>query len=107
MEKRCSTKRIDDLGRIVIPKEIRKAMHIHADDLLEIVLQEDRSIVIRPYNSMVDYAQDLEVLAQDLQSDFEKTNQTVENALKIVTIIDLINTAVRGVKALYGYSEDN
>ena len=29
-------RRIDDLGRIVIPKEIRKTMHIRESDPLEI-----------------------------------------------------------------------
>lgn len=29
-------RRIDDLGRVVIPKEIRRALRIHEDDALEI-----------------------------------------------------------------------
>ena len=31
-------RRIDDLGRIVIPKEIRRTMHIREGDTLEITL---------------------------------------------------------------------
>ena len=31
-------RRIDDLGRIVIPKEIRRTMHIREGDSLEITL---------------------------------------------------------------------
>ena len=34
-------RRIDDLGRIVIPKEIRRNLGIHEGDPLEIFLHED------------------------------------------------------------------
>lgn len=34
-------RRIDDLGRIVIPKEIRRTLSIHEGDPLEIFLYED------------------------------------------------------------------
>ncbi len=33
-------RRIDDLGRIVIPKEIRRTMHIREGDPLEITLSQ-------------------------------------------------------------------
>ena len=34
-------RRIDDLGRVVIPKEIRRNFGIHEEDPLEIFLHED------------------------------------------------------------------
>lgn len=34
-------RRIDDLGRVVIPKEIRRTLSIHEGDPLEIFLYED------------------------------------------------------------------
>ena len=34
------TRRIDELGRIVIPKEIRKNMHLKPGELLEIFLND-------------------------------------------------------------------
>lgn len=34
-------RRVDDLGRIVIPKEIRRNLGIHEEDSLEIFLHED------------------------------------------------------------------
>ena len=37
-------KRIDDLGRISIPKEIRRIMNINAGDLLELSLDENKII---------------------------------------------------------------
>ena len=42
-------RRIDDLGRIVIPKEIRRAMKIKEGDALEIYTERNGSIVLCPY----------------------------------------------------------
>ena len=42
-------RRIDDLGRVVIPKEIRRACNIREGDPLEIFLQ-DGAIVFEKYN---------------------------------------------------------
>lgn len=36
---------IDELGRIVIPKELRKKMDIKSDDPIEIYVEEDRIIL--------------------------------------------------------------
>lgn len=41
-------RRIDDLGRVVIPKEIRRDMHIQEGDPLEISITSD-GIVLRKY----------------------------------------------------------
>lgn len=42
-------RRIDDLGRVVIPKEIRRAFKIKEGDSLEIFTGRDGSIIIKPY----------------------------------------------------------
>ena len=43
-------RRIDDLGRIVIPKEIRRNMGLKDGDMLEIITNYNgKEIVIRPY----------------------------------------------------------
>ena len=42
-------RRIDDLGRIVIPKEIRRTLKIKDGDPLEIFTERDGSIIIKPY----------------------------------------------------------
>lgn len=39
---------IDDLGRIVIPKEVRRALKIKDDDKLEIFTEHDGSIILKP-----------------------------------------------------------
>lgn len=40
-------RRIDDLGRIVIPKEIRRAMRIKEGDPLEIFTTSDGEIILK------------------------------------------------------------
>ena len=42
-------RRIDDLGRVVIPKEIRRVFKIKEGDPLEIFTSRDGSIIIKPY----------------------------------------------------------
>ena len=46
------TRRIDELGRIVIPKEIRKNLHIKSGELLEIFLSDDDCLVFKKYNTI-------------------------------------------------------
>lgn len=41
-------RRVDDLGRVVIPKEIRRTMRIHEGDALEIYVDGDH-IAFKPY----------------------------------------------------------
>ena len=43
-------RRIDDLGRIVIPKEIRRAIRIYEGDPLEIFFDTDHNIVLKKYH---------------------------------------------------------
>lgn len=43
-------RRIDDLGRIVIPKEIRRAMRVYEGDPLEIFFDTDHNIVLKKYH---------------------------------------------------------
>lgn len=42
-------RRIDDLGRVVIPKDVRRICKIKEGDPLEIFTEHDGSIVIKPY----------------------------------------------------------
>lgn len=42
-------RRIDDLGRIVIPREIRRQLKITEGEPLEIFLTKDNEIVLKPY----------------------------------------------------------
>ena len=45
-------RRIDDLGRIVIPKEIRRTMRIREGDPLEIYTDKDGGVIFKKYSLM-------------------------------------------------------
>ncbi len=45
-------RKIDDLGRIVIPKEIRRTMKIREGDPLEIFTEKDGTVLFRKYSQL-------------------------------------------------------
>ncbi len=47
-------RRIDDLGRIVIPIEIRRTMRIRDGDPLEIFVDKDGEVILKKYSAIVD-----------------------------------------------------
>ena len=47
-------RRVDDLGRIVIPKEIRRTLRIREGDPLEIYTEKDGGVIFRKYSPMGD-----------------------------------------------------
>ena len=49
-----SGSRVDDLGRIVIPKEIRRTLRIREGDPLEIYTEKDGGVIFRKYSPMGD-----------------------------------------------------
>ena len=49
-------RRIDDLGRVVIPKEIRRTMRIREGDPLEIFTDKDGEVVFKKYSPMGEMA---------------------------------------------------
>lgn len=42
-------RRIDDLGRVVIPKEIRRTLNIQEGDPLEIYTDYEGNVIFKPY----------------------------------------------------------
>ena len=59
-------KMIDDLGRVVIPKEVRRTMKIRAGDLLEIFVQGD-AVCFKKYHDGI--ADNLRAIADGLAED--------------------------------------
>ena len=47
-------RRVDDFGRIVIPKEIRRTLRIREGDPLEIYTEKDGGVIFRKYSPMGD-----------------------------------------------------
>jgi AbrB family transcriptional regulator (stage V sporulation protein T) len=60
-------RRVDDLGRIVIPKEVRRSLRIREGDPLELFIDKDGNITFKKYsplqtleNYAIDYANSLQ-----------------------------------------------
>ena len=51
-------RRIDELGRIVIPKEIRKTLRIREGENLEIFLDDQENIVLKKYFALNHFAEE-------------------------------------------------
>ena len=49
-------RRIDDLGRVVIPKEIRRTMRIREGDPLEIFVSNEGEVIFKKYSPISELA---------------------------------------------------
>ena len=59
-------RRIDDLGRIVIPIEIRRTMKIRDGDPLEIFVDKDGEVILKKYSAIADLEDFVRELAETL-----------------------------------------
>ena len=88
-------RRIDDLGRVVIPKEIRRTLRIREGDPLEIYTEESQ-MVLRKYSPMNEGAINAIAVANSLNSILEKGVVITDNDEVI---------AVSGVKEVFASNE--
>ena len=88
MEATGIVRRVDDLGRVVIPKEIRRNLGIHEGDPLEISLHEDcicfkkytinkLEKVYAAFRELVDFAEEeggfyMKTMVSELQAEVEE-----------------------------------
>lgn len=49
-------RRIDELGRVVIPKEIRRTMRIKEGEELEVIVNSDDTLLLKKYSAVKDYS---------------------------------------------------
>ena len=61
-------RRIDDLGRIVIPKEIRRKLNIKEGDPLELSLDENK-VIFELYIPICDYEDSIKRIIERLKQD--------------------------------------
>ena len=83
-------RRVDDLGRVVIPKEIRRTASIREGDPLEIFLQDD-AVVFKKSNPT--YRDDLMATLQDAADyydNYEDDRVTAEQLRKIAKEVDAL-----------------
>lgn len=83
------TRRIDELGRIVIPKEIRNNMQIREGELLEISVQ-NKTMIINKYYKM-DTIKDISKKVCDIISSVKDISILVTDRDKIITTSDNVS----------------
>ncbi len=59
-------RRIDDLGRVVIPKEIRRTMRIREGDPLEIFVDRDGEVILKKYSPIGELSEFAQEYAESL-----------------------------------------
>lgn len=69
-------RRIDDLGRVVIPKEIRRVLRIREGDPLEIYTNSDGEVILKKYSPI-----------QELSRYAEEYAETVANILGSTVVV--------------------
>ncbi|OIJ17545.1 stage V sporulation protein T [Anaerobacillus alkalilacustris] len=67
-------RRIDDLGRVVIPKEIRRTLRIREGDPLEIFVDRDGEVILKKYSPISELGDFAKEYAEAL---FESLNHVV------------------------------
>ena len=87
-------RRIDDLGRVIIPKEIRRTVNITEGDSLEIFLQDDMICLAR-YDAGLSYVEQLERICKLMKDDyiFSGIVNNREILLKLKDIVKLMKEA--------------
>ena len=85
-------RRIDDLGRIVITKEMRRTLRIHDGESLEIFV-EDEMIALKKYSSMSDL--------NDISNDLSNTINKVLLKEVLITDRDKVISSSGNLKGKY------
>ena len=90
-------RRIDDLGRVVIPKEIRRMMRIREGDPLEIYTGSDGSVIFKRYIpvSEKDYCKAKQILKAMLPKDVHFALYDLYGDIREATSIDQFNNEHR------------
>ena len=77
-------RRIDELGRIVVPKEIRKTLHIKNGENMEIYIDND-SIILKKYSELGSMQELSDTIAETLNSNL-KANILISDTDKYISI---------------------
>ena len=72
-------RRIDELGRVVIPKEIRRTQRIRQGDALEIFTAADGQVVFKKYSPLVELGELAGVYAEVLAKNLGRRQETAQD----------------------------
>ncbi len=81
-------RRVDDLGRVVIPREIRRSMGIREGEPMEIYLENDAVMFRRySYKLTAEVARVAELVEQNCNADQETLHLLTDKFLEIAKIL--------------------
>lgn len=87
-----AVRRIDDLGRIVIPKEIRRNIGLREGEAMEIFLEDGDTICLRKYkNNLSDTVDHLKEQIKKCGDDL-----TYDTLMRIGTLLEEVKDLIKG-----------
>lgn len=92
-------RRIDDLGRVVIPKEIRRSLQIKDGDALEI-FTDDGQVIFQKYrdgNDIPDILADLVVAIEEVTDNIPYDNPNRKQAFELLEITKAVKKELEKV----------
>ena len=92
-------RRIDDLGRIVIPKEIRRTLRIKEGDPLEIFTDKEGEIILKKYSPIGELS--------EFATGYAETLSKTTGHIACITDKDSVIAALEVLKQEDFYREDN
>ena len=88
-------RRIDDLGRVVIPKEIRRTLEIKEGDALELYT-EGRAVCFKKYDTTINLKEAVADVMTSIQEDGIKDCFTPTEKAVIISALNLISSKIQG-----------
>ena len=70
-------RKVDELGRIVIPKEIRKILDIKSGSSLEIGVNDQKELVLKKFSEVKNMSELLSVFMESFFLNFSNTNYSL------------------------------
>ncbi len=93
MQKTGIVRRVDDLGRIVIPKEIRKTLKIREGDELLISLQNENQVILQKYEPLG--------AVMKICDDYIETLAKISNSTCLLIDLEKVLFAHGGISRIY------
>ena len=91
-------RRVDDLGRIVIPKEVRRQVHLEEGDMMEISV-DGRQLILTPYASVTD----ADIIVRACVNGWKKNESMI---LAVTTKLDIFASTDTNLKQHIMLSEE-
>ena len=88
-------RRIDDLGRVVIPKEIRRTLQIHEGDPLELFIQ-GRAVCFEKYDKTLRILESVCDVKDLLREEGVSERFSSEETKVIESVLSLITSRLKG-----------